>query len=62
MRCRTAPRNDAQFNIVAPKVLVEAVQRVAARNWVSANAYARAALLKQLERDGEKLEVQNEAA
>jgi hypothetical protein len=38
------------------------VQRVAARNWQSANAYARAALLKQLERDGEELEVKNEAA
>jgi hypothetical protein len=56
------PRCDAHFNIVAPRVLVDAVQRVAARNWQSANAYARAALLKQLERDGEKLEVKNEAA
>jgi hypothetical protein len=56
------PRCDAHFNIVAPRVLVDAVQRVAARNWQSANAYARAALLKQLERDGEELEVKNEAA
>jgi hypothetical protein len=56
------PRCDAHFNIVAPRVLVDAVQRVAARNWQSANAYARAALLKQLEREGEKLEVKNEAA
>jgi hypothetical protein len=56
------PRCDAHFNIVAPRVLVDAVQRVAARNWQSTNAYARAALLKQLERDGEKLEVKNEAA
>ena len=56
------PRCDAHFNIVAPRVLVDAVQRVAARNWQSANAYARTALLKQLERDGEKLEVKNEAA
>jgi len=56
------PRCDAHFNIVAPRVLVDAVQRVAARNWRSANAYARAALLKQLEREGEKLEVKNEAA
>jgi hypothetical protein len=56
------PRCDAHFNIVAPRVLVDAVQRVAARNWQSANAYARAALLKQLERDGEKLQVKNEAA
>jgi hypothetical protein len=56
------PRCDAHFNIVAPRVSVDAVQRVAARNWQSANAYARAALLKQLEREGEKLEVKNEAA
>jgi hypothetical protein len=59
MRCKTAPRCDAHFNIVAPKALVEAVQDMAARNWQSANAYARTALLKQLERDGVKL---NDAA
>jgi hypothetical protein len=29
-----------QFNIVCPKVLVEAVQDMAAKNWISANAYA----------------------
>jgi hypothetical protein len=61
MRCKQAPRNDAHFNIVAPKVLVEAVQHAAARNWQSANSYARAALLKQLERDGVKLK-ENAAA
>jgi hypothetical protein len=58
MRCKTAPRNDRHFNIVAPKALVEAVQHMAARNWQSANAYARAALLKQLERDGVKLKAE----
>jgi hypothetical protein len=42
------PRCDAHFNIVAPRVLVDAVQRVAARNWQSANAYARAALLNSV--------------
>jgi hypothetical protein len=52
-----------RFNIVCPRPLLEAVQRAAAQNWQSANAYARAALLKQLQRDGVKLEgKQNEAA
>ena len=55
MKLKTAPRNDAHFNIVAPKALVEAVQHVAARNWQSANAYARAALREQLKRDGIKV-------
>ena len=50
------------FNIVAPKALVEAVQQMAARNWVSANAYARAALREQLKRDGVKVEAKSEAA
>jgi hypothetical protein len=60
---KTAPRNDAHFNIVAPKALVEAVQDMAARNWQSANAYARTALLNQLKRDGVKIKVtQSEAA
>jgi hypothetical protein len=52
MRCKHAPRNDAQFNIAAPKALVEAVQDAAARHLQSANSYARGALLRQLERDG----------
>jgi hypothetical protein len=55
------PRCDAHFNIVAPRVLVDAVQRAAARHWMSANFYARAALLDALERDGIKIE-KNEAA
>ena len=50
------PRCDAHFNIVAPRILVDAVQRMAARNWQSANSYARAALLEALERDGVKIE------
>ena len=55
------PRCDAHFNIVAPRVLVDAVQRMAARNWQSANSYARSALLEALERDGVTIE-ENEAA
>jgi hypothetical protein len=50
--------------IVAPKALVEAVQDMAARNLISANGYARAALVKQLERDGVRVKLemkQNEA-
>jgi len=63
MRCRTAPRNDVQFNIVCPKALLEAVQDMAAQNWQSANAYARCALLAALKRDGVKVEVkENDAA
>ena len=63
MRCKPAPRNDGRFNIVAPKALVEAVQDMAARNWQSANAYARGALLAALKRDGVKVEVkENDAA
>ena len=56
MRCKTAPHNDTRFMIVAPKVLVEAVQQMAAQNWQSANAYARGALLEALKRDGVKVE------
>ena len=62
MRCNQAPRNDAHFNIVAPKALVEAVQQMAARNWQSANAYARAALREQLKRDGMRVDGKSDAA
>jgi hypothetical protein len=65
MRCKTAPRFDVQFNIVCPKALVEAVQQMAAQNWISANAYARGALLEALKRDGVKVKLemkQSEAA
>jgi hypothetical protein len=55
------PLNDSHFNIVCPRPLLDAVQDMAARNWISANAYARAALLKQLERDGVKLKVEKAA-
>jgi len=58
MRCKQAPRNDAHFNILAPRVLVDAVQRTAAQQMQSANSYARAALLRALERDGVKLKEQ----
>jgi hypothetical protein len=63
MRCRTAPLNDVQFCIVAPRILLEAVRATAAQNLQTMNAYARAALLAQLKRDGVKLEKvkQNEA-
>jgi len=61
MRCKAAPRNDTPFNILAPKALVEAVHDAAARNWQTGSAYARAALLRQLERDGVKLK-ENAAA
>jgi hypothetical protein len=61
MRCNQAPRCDTAFNILAPRALVEAVQQAAARNWQPASAYARAALLRQLEHDGIRLK-ENKAA
>jgi hypothetical protein len=62
MRCKHAPRNDAHFNIVCPKVLVEAVRHAAAQHLQSANAYARGALLKRLEADGVRLKETKVAA
>ena len=59
MERSTKPRCDCHFNILAPRALVDAVQAIAARNYQSANSYARAALLKALERDGVNI---NEAA
>ena len=54
---KRTPRNNAHLNIVAPQVLKDAVQTAAARNWQSANAYARGALLAALKRDGIKVEL-----
>jgi len=56
------PRNNAHLNIVAPQVLKDAVQTAAARNWQSANAYARDALLAALRRDGIEVEPHEDAA
>ena len=60
-RSKPPRRNDAQFNIVCPRVLVDAVQHAAARGMQSANSYARLALLERLRRDGVELKQSNAA-
>ena len=55
------PLFDGRLNVLAPQALVDAVQKISARNLQSVNSYTRQALLEALRKDGVKLERENAA-